>query len=328
MIKINIEEHWLQELETQYKTALTEWLFTKDNADKKKGTADVSPEWIYYIEHLESLITCKPKDMGKQWELFLDVFWDDYEDWLNSSDQKNTTFGKFIKKMTKLYNEFMQYECFDQKNEEKEEKGNKQRVGYWFFESLELDVCPYCNRNYILTVEVDKNKKDKKINYRPEIDHFYPKSRYPIFALSFYNFVPACPTCNHIKRDNKLKVSPWDGYTGENTEPIFRVINTAQDPFPQKPKIEITGGEENDRKTLGIEELYNKHTDVVQDILNRIQAYNTDAYTAVLASFQGIVNTEGELDRMVWGNYTDSNDFSKRPFSKLTSDILKQYKIK
>ena len=310
MIKINIEEHRLQELETQYKTALTEWL------DKRriKKDADYRAEWDYYVGNRESLITCKPKDMMKQWKLFFDAFWDDYEDWLKSSNKKDTTFGKFIEKMTDLYNSFMRDKCL-----------GEQGVGYWFFESLGLDVCPYCNRNYIFTVEADENNETK---YRPEIDHFYPKSRYPIFALSFYNFVPACPTCNHIKRDNKLKVSPWDGYTGENTEPIFRVINTAQDPFPQKPKIKITGGEEDDRKTLGIDRLYNKHTDVVKDILNRIQAYNTDAYSAVLASFQGIVNTEGELDRMVWGNYTDPNEFSKRPLSKLTSDILKQYKIK
>ena len=310
MIKINIEEHKLQKLEKQYKKALIKWL------DKRriKNDADYRAEWDYYVENRESLITCKPKDMMKQWKLFFDAFWDDYEDWLNSSDQKNTTFGKFIEKMTDLYNSFMRDKCL-----------GEQGVGYWFFESLGLDVCPYCNRNYIFTVEADENNETK---YRPEIDHFYPKSKFPIFALSFYNFVPACPTCNHIKRDNKLKVSPWDGYTGENTEPIFRVINTAQNPFPQKPKIKITGGEEDDRKTLGIDRLYNKHTDVVKDILNRIQAYNTDAYSAVLASFQGIVNTEGELDRMVWGNYTDPNEFSKRPLSKLTSDILKQYKIK
>lgn len=79
---------------------------------------------------------------------------------------------------------------------------------------------------------------------------------------------------------------------------------------------------------LGIDRLYNKHTDVVKDMLNRIQAYNADTYEAVIKSFQGIVNNREELERMVWGNYTDPNDFSKRSFSKLTSDILKQYKKK
>ncbi len=310
MIKINIEEHRLQELETQYKEALLGWL----NDRMVKADADYRPEWIYYIEHLESLITCKPEDMMKQWKLFFDVFWDDYENWLISSDQKDTTFGKFIEKMNGLYNSFMQNKCL-----------GKQGVGYWFFDSLGLDVCPYCNRNYIFTVEADEYNKSR---HRPEIDHFYPKSKYPIFALSFYNFVPSCPTCNHIKRDQELIVSPWDGYTGESKEPVFRVKDMSKDPFPKTPEIEIINGEPEDISTLGIKKLYDKHTDVVKDILNRIQAYNPDAYSAVTKSFQGIVNTEGELDRMVWGNYTVPDEFSKRPLSKLTSDILKQYKKK
>lgn len=309
MIKINIEEHKLQKLEKQYKKALIKWL------DKRriKKDADYRAEWDYYIENCESLITCKPKDMMKQWKLFFDEFWDDYEDWLKSSNKKDTTFGKFIEKMTDLYNSFMRDKCL-----------GKQGVGYWFFDSLGLDVCPYCNRNYIFTVKTNKNNGTK---YRPEIDHFYPKSKFPIFALSFYNFVPACPTCNHIKNDRELKVSPWIGYA-EKKEPIFQVKNANKNPFPKVPKIKTIHGVRKDISILGIDRLYNKHNDVVKDILNRIQAYNTDAYSAVLASFQGIVNTEGELDRMVWGNYTDPDEFSKRPLSKLTSDILKQYKIK
>ncbi len=315
MIKINIEEHRLQELETQYKEALLGWL-----DKRKKDEADESPEWIYYGKHLESLITCKPEDMMKQWKLFLkDDIEEHHEKWNKSRLKKNTIFGKFIKKMTKLYNEFIKYECFDQKN------GCKQSVGYWFFTSLALDVCPYCNRNYILTVEADENNETK---YRPEIDHFYPKSKYPIFALSFYNFVPACPTCNHIKGNQQLIVSPWDGYTGEFKEPVFRVKDMNKDPFPKTPEIEIINGEPKEISILGIDRLYNKHTDVVKDMLNRIQAYNADTYEAVIKSFQGIVNNREELERMVWGNYTDPNDFSKRPFSKLTSDILKQYKKK
>jgi len=319
MIKINIEEHKLQKLEKQYKEALIKWL------DKRriKKDADYRAEWDYYFNNRESLITCKPEDMQKQWKQFLKrKIGRDYQTWKKSSLKEETSFGKFIQKMNSLYNEFMKSE-YDESNDKKDD--DKKSVGYWFFDSLGLNVCPYCNRNYILTIEVDKKNTTK---YRPEIDHFYPKSKYPIFALSFYNFIPACPTCNHIKRELRLKISPWKGYIGKYKEPVFRVKNTVEDLFLEAPKIEIINGVRKDISILGIDRLYNKHTDVVQDILNRIQAYNTDAYSAVLESFQGIVNTEGELDRMVWGNYTDPDEFSKRPFSKLTSDILKQYKIK
>ncbi len=58
-----------------------------------------------------------------------------------------------------------------------------------FLRRLEIDTCPYCNRNYIYSLS-----KSSKI--KPELDHFYPKSKYPFLGLSFYNLIPSCQTCN------------------------------------------------------------------------------------------------------------------------------------
>lgn len=62
---------------------------------------------------------------------------------------------------------------------------------YTFIQALNIDVCPYCNRQYIFTIS--------KGNGRPQIDHFYPQEEYPYLSCSLYNFIPSCTQCNHQK---------------------------------------------------------------------------------------------------------------------------------
>ena len=68
---------------------------------------------------------------------------------------------------------------------------------YELSKQLGVDVCIYCNRNYTYTLTNGRN-----YYVRPEFDHFLPKSRYPFFAISFYNLIPSCHICNsNLKRD-------------------------------------------------------------------------------------------------------------------------------
>lgn len=58
-----------------------------------------------------------------------------------------------------------------------------------FIKRINIDTCPYCNRSY--TYYLSKIGKIK-----PQIDHFYPTNIYPFLALTFYNLIPSCQTCN------------------------------------------------------------------------------------------------------------------------------------
>lgn len=77
------------------------------------------------------------------------------------------------------------YDCFTKVNNISNQWG-----AYKLLEELQVQTCPYCNLQFIYTYE---NKTGK---LRGEIDHFYPKSRYPFLAISLYNFVPSCHNCN------------------------------------------------------------------------------------------------------------------------------------
>ncbi|MBC3863747.1 hypothetical protein H8K32_16695 [Undibacterium jejuense] len=55
-------------------------------------------------------------------------------------------------------------------------------------------TCPYCNYT-----RLDVTKCEKKKAYL-DLDHFFLKSKHPFFALSFFNLVPSCHSCNSTDR--------------------------------------------------------------------------------------------------------------------------------
>ena len=84
----------------------------------------------------------------------------------------------------------------------------EERIDYSFFNlnlrheiltSANISVCLYCNRQYILYYF--DNHDNKKTT--ADLDHFYPKSLFPLFSLSLYNFISSCQICN--QRMKKIK---------------------------------------------------------------------------------------------------------------------------
>jgi len=67
----------------------------------------------------------------------------------------------------------------------------RNKWGYKIVKLTQTDVCPYCNRNFTFNF----NEKETTV----ELDHYYPKEKYPYLALNLYNLVPSCHTCNHKK---------------------------------------------------------------------------------------------------------------------------------
>lgn len=71
----------------------------------------------------------------------------------------------------------------------------KKRPGRWdayaLCKEFKYDMCPYCQQSLAMTVF-----RDGVGAFRPTLDHFYPKFRFPFLALSLYNLVPSCQSCN------------------------------------------------------------------------------------------------------------------------------------
>lgn len=306
MIDIDISEAQQRTISNAYLKKLTDWI---DSHNLWSGLGDAKADQMMLYVRDKGYILAAALDLKKKSETFSDDFATEKATFSTTKgDAKWTTgYGLFVKRMRKIFNGFMQAE---------DDKSNKKN-GYWLMEKLGIKVCPYCNASYTITIHT------RAVKVRPEYDHFYPEALHPSLILSFYNLVPSCPQCNHLKKVQELDVNPWIGYQVEK-RPTFRV-DTSNGNFPSNPVIKIEKANGNTKK-LGIKQMYNEHGDYVRDILNKIQAYNPVTYSAIAKDFQGIVHTEAELERMVWGNYTQESDLKKRPLSKLTADIFEQYK--
>lgn len=61
-----------------------------------------------------------------------------------------------------------------------------------FLEILDIDYCPYCNINDVITVFDGTGGR----MCRPDFDHFEPQSTHPEKQVTYDNLVPSCLLCN------------------------------------------------------------------------------------------------------------------------------------
>lgn len=213
-------------------------------------------------------------------------------------------------------------------------------------DSKNISVCPYCNRNYINStykilhcnncnqdlLVIDGTEKEcsgcnqeingpTKVLNTAQLDHFFPKDSYPLFAVSFYNLIPSCYSCNHVKSNRDLEYSPYD-----TSFPFNDVKFTYIPKSVDKIEIKINSDDfafKNGIRILGIEELYQSHVDVVYELIWKKEVY-TDSYREGLSEILNQTNLElskDEVNRLITGHYTDKDNYGKRPLSKMVTDI-------
>lgn len=205
-------------------------------------------------------------------------------------------------------------------------------------ERLKIRTCPYCNRNYAFAVKSSNTTTGKTFTTRPEFDHFYNKSQHPLLALSFYNLVPSCSTCNHGKATDDIGVNPYfDGFQSKFC--IFDKIKKVQLNINEIKRtktendfsvglIRPSANEQQNIDGLGLDVLYDKHKDYVMDLIEKSTSYGSlEQNQALSDGFQGIFRTPQEVFDFVWGKYLNEEDLENRPLSKLTKDILEQLGI-
>lgn len=191
-----------------------------------------------------------------------------------------------------------------------------------FFKMLNLNVCPYCNRNFINPIYKKKIATGSFGTFPPDIEHFFPKSIYPFLSLSISNLLPSCTFCNKIKHSvDTYKYnfkSPYeikDCDFSFDFEPISikkRKINIISKD-PECKNIEI----------LNLDDLYREiHSQYINDIFFEVQKEN-NYYKIFLKKFN--VNKPSIQDKIYkkkFRNYFDERDFNKHPLSKLTKDLF------
>ena len=201
-------------------------------------------------------------------------------------------YGKYTKSVDKYK---ILFNCF------------RKNYGDKLVKSLELSVCPYCNRNFI--------------NSSADIDHFFPKTKYTVFSLSFFNLIPVCSVCNRKKNNNDIYVSPYD--CAKQTDSIIKFI-----PFPKSitefsPKIKPLVREmQSNVDVLKLEDSYEIHSDLIAELYFKTLKYpkNYIKYLGELALSPVKVNMSPQ--EFHYGNYLKESNYYKRPLSKMTKDMI------
>ena len=209
----------------------------------------------------------------------------------------------------------------------------------YFASSLALTTCPYCNREYIFHFEDTVQKKARTLAV---LDHFYDKAKFPFLALSFYNLIPSCHICNSKFKtiQNFYKKKHLHPYEDDfNTRAKFiQCFNNASDDTKQhdlfsekRIALKIVPHDIQDKATIRtvqtfrLNELYNKHTDVVLELLQKREIYSDSYIDDLFQQYEGsLFKNREDLLRLITCGYVDDEDLGKRPLSKLIKDISEQ----
>ncbi len=146
---------------------------------------------------------------------------------------------------------------------------------YCLIENLDVYVCPYCDDEYLDAVVVNGKKRRSS-----EIDHFFPKSKYPALAMCFYNLVPCGQTCNGLKMENELGANPHEEDIENLTFlypdlPIGVMIDSI-DPESCVIHFHAKKGMTENVSQLALEQRYEKHAPEAHRLLLNLQLYNPE----------------------------------------------------
>lgn len=215
--------------------------------------------------------------------------------------------------------DFKQYKDIFEDLYEKKLSGNENLKKQFFNLFENINVCPYCNRNFVNPIYKKNSLGGDNKNQSPDIEHFFPKSIYPFLSLSISNLLPSCTFCNKIKSDvDTFKHNCLSPYEIKNSD--FRFDFTLKSERLKGVKLVSKTGYKNS-EILHLEPLYNEvHSKYINDIFENDLKY-TQKNKDFLDKFK--ILTEDDYKK-IFKNYYKEEDFNKHPLSKMTKDLYNQ----
>jgi 5-methylcytosine-specific restriction endonuclease McrA len=210
--------------------------------------------------------------------------------------------------------------------------GQRKKIVYSgldLIDRLGITVCPYCNRTFVQSITQENNYHGKRRTC--EFDHFFPQSEYPFLAISFFNLIPSCKTCNHIKGTNPINFSPYDEEINGQDLITFKYKIEGADFLSDSQQVAIDldwineDFHESNGKVLGLDDLYRNHNDIAHELLRKRHVYNDSRIDELWETYGNeIFSSKDEIIQMIAGNYIQNEDLGKRPLAKLTRDIARE----
>ncbi|MFW0702205.1 hypothetical protein ACN09M_04185 [Aliarcobacter butzleri] len=212
------------------------------------------------------------------------------------------------------------------------------KITPFFTENFNFRTCFYCNKDFITNFDTDKFESNKEVSTF-QLDHFYDKGTYPYLALSFYNLIPSCPTCNSKKVKGSANtfenncIAPNSQNFDFHQKVKFKLLlndSCKNLHIKSKEDIDITLKEQfsdmYDKyiKIFKLNERYKAHKDIVFDMIQKAELY-PESRLKELQDLTGIPFQQIKKD--IFNLIDENEDLSKQPFSKLIVDMSKELGI-
>lgn len=180
-------------------------------------------------------------------------------------------------------------------------------------------------------MNIDNNGKTRAMY---QLDHYFPKSRYPMLSISFFNLQPCCSSCNTSKSYRRALFNLYvENPRWEKSPFKFQLDKKSILEYKlSRKELKILFDVPNDRKLKNnmerlfhISELYTSLTDVAEELIWKASAWNKAYLSQVI--FKGKNIETNLLNRILYGFYTEEKDILKRPLTKFQQDIARQLGI-
>lgn len=282
-------------------------------------------------KNLKDLLIGKPEKLIELNKEFYDCIgrwysFREYETFINLP--KNTRLDDAQSRLKKKYNK-LHLDIAKIVNYKKWFITSTKKLDYILASNLNVNTCTYCNRIYTNTM----TKEDGNKVMRPQFDHWYPKSKFPLLALSFYNLIPSCSICNSsAKSDTVFNLDThFHPYIDKDILSKYRFsYNHFKSINNIEIRIDCNFGDTkafNTIKDLNLISMYNAHTYELNDLLTTHKAYSKSYLNNLKRAFPNTRLTDDEIYRLAFGTELEEKDFSNLPFSKFKKDILKELEI-
>lgn len=194
---------------------------------------------------------------------------------------------------------------------------------YTFALLSEVRVCPYCNRQFISPVLTKDGKS------RADIDHFLPKGIYPYFAMSLYNWIPSCKTCNSsLKLARKFDFIDLHPYRDNIGDYFYYSIKIKGDnesgTFVSADTIIEDEACQHHLNIFKLRELAEFHSDLVQSLVQRRLCYSEQYIEDLVQSDINLYHTKDEMKAGILGYVPNKKSINNTILGKMKYDIAVQ----
>lgn len=201
-----------------------------------------------------------------------------------------------------------------------------------YMKDQKIKACVYCNGQYAIATEEFVEDGQKKIIGTYHFDHFMPESKYPFLCTSYFNLQPSCPTCNITKSTRDAEFNLYT--TDTNKQDVFWFELTPEKSLDayvsedmDKLEVKLNSNNatllENHQKLFHIDEIYEQHIDVVQELIVKMRNFSDGNQQATMDSVAILFpNGVDDPERFFFGYYMDKEYVHYRPLSKLAQDVV------